>query len=81
LGAAFLLPRLRDARRFAAFLLGAAFLRDARLFGAIAITFTSNLLYGSHTTYQTNDLMLHLYPSPLTVKKQRTTLSTWDEWV
>ena len=39
LGAAFLLPRLRDLpRRFTDFLLGAAFLRDARrLFGAMAV--------------------------------------------
>ena len=62
-GAAFLLPRLRDLR-FADFLLGAAFLREARLLGAMAIKCVFNVLGGSRieqttcgiTGWQTNCL-------------------------
>ena len=55
-GAAFLLPRLRDLR-FADFLLGAAFLREARrLFGAM-VKYKDAFLRGSHIMpYQTSAL-------------------------
>ena len=55
-GAAFLLPRLRDLR-FADFLLGAAFLREVRLFGAMAIKCVFNVLRGSCMEH--NDMWNH----------------------
>jgi hypothetical protein len=60
LGAAFLLLRLRDLpRRFADFLLGAAFLRDARrLFGAM-VNFCVPLLCGRHHHQRTTQTLEH----------------------
>ena len=70
LGAAFLL-RLRDLRRFADFLLGAAFLRDARrrLFGAM-VNCNLPLLCGRHNQHQRPITILKLTPlnSHMTMK-------------